>query len=119
MDAAAHPERIRASVSTAARRLVRCAISNDINAAWYAERKFLIGYSLIFLQVRENERRIAPFVVASGQRAYLKSGRIDGHDQVVVVGFGVPGNELQCERSGDRRVDITGHEIADDVPLAR
>src|SRR5688572_13433583 len=83
-------------------RLVACAISDDVDAPWYAERKLLIGYSLVFLQIREGEGRIASLAVPRRQRPDLERGRIERYDQVFVFRFRAPRHQLEAGSAGRR-----------------
>ena len=69
------------------RRLIGCAISDDVDAARDAEDKLLIGYSRVFLQVRECQGGIAALAVPGRQCTDLQGRRIDRDDQVFVFRF--------------------------------
>src|SRR6267142_5106634 len=88
--------------------LVVCAISDHIDAARNPECELPIGYSPIFLQVVEDERRFAPFPVAGRQGAHLEGGGVDGYHEVFVVRLAAARRQLQGQRSRDRRIDVTG-----------
>src|SRR6266850_6079582 len=99
--------------------LVVCAISDHIDASRNPECKLPIGYSPIFLQVVEDERRFAPFPVAGRQGAHLEGWGVDAYHQVLVIRLAATGRQLQGKRAGDRRIGVTRRKIPDDVPFAR
>src|SRR4029453_252040 len=102
------------------RTLLPCAsVGDDIHAARYAERKRLIGYSLVFLPIRESKGGIASLAVPGGQGADLQGRGVDGDDQIFVLRFGLPRRQLQGRGARRRRVRVGGREVSRDVALAR
>src|SRR5688572_31728446 len=73
----------RVSASRGASRLVACAISDDVYTTRNAERKLLIRYPLILLQIAERERRFSALPVLGRQRADLECCRVYRHDEVL------------------------------------
>src|SRR5688500_11685852 len=107
----------RVSASRGASRLVACAISDDVYTTRNAERKLLIRYPLILLQIAERERRFSALPVLGRQRADLECCRVYRHDEVLVFRFALSRRQLQSHRSRSRVLDVCGGEIAADVAL--
>src|SRR5262245_57528022 len=94
-------------------------IVDDVDAPRHAERKLLIGQTLIFLQISEGKGGFAPLAVERLETADLIGRRIQIDDEVIVVRVGLMRLESQSVRSRDCRVRIARDEIARDVSLAR
>src|SRR4249919_1883262 len=111
------PEAVRATTATAnrARRLVACGIVDYVDTPRNAELEHLIGYALIFLQVRKSQGRIAPLGVARDESPNLEGNRVDGHHQVVVIRLTPARGQLQREGPRNGGVNVGGRKIARDV----
>src|SRR5262245_46322269 len=92
---------------------------DDIDATRYTERELLIGYSLIFLQVRKRDGRIAPLAVACRQPAHLQRRGVQGQNQVFVLRLRAAWSQLQRRRARDGGIGICRREIAGDIALSR
>src|SRR5687767_3184467 len=98
---AAQPASSAARTVTAAILLFARTISDHIYTLGDAEGELLIGYSLIFLQVRKDQGGIPPLRIPGGQSADLQAGPLGGNDEKVHVGLGLPRRELQPDRAFD------------------
>src|SRR5690349_8942100 len=99
----AHADNGRASAKTSTKRLIdqlfARAIGDYVGPLRDAERKLLIGYARVFLQVRERQGRLPTLLVFRGQRSQLQRLGVDGHDQVLVLRLWFLGRELQSDRA--------------------
>src|SRR5262245_35296242 len=95
--------------------LFALAISDDIDTARNTERKLLIGYSLVFLQVLEPERRFTTLAVLRGQRPDLEGSRVDCHNQILVLRLIAAWSQLQRYGPRHRAFSVRGREVLDHV----
>src|SRR5690349_3799885 len=101
------PARTTAVSSRRARAvLIALAIRYDIHATGDAKRKFLIGYSRVFLQVRERQGGLAPLPIEGREGSDLESLRV--HADHEILEFRVAFARSQLHRHGARHRRFRG-----------